>query len=322
MPEVPASAHSPGAFVAFIVLILALLALDLGLMRTGNRQQSLKGSLIWSAFWIGLAAAFNVFVWWEFGKDAALQFSAGYLLEEALSVDNVFVFSVIFTFFAVPAAWQQRVLFWGILGALVLRGVFIGLGSALIHRFEWVLYIFGVVLIATGLKLLRTGDDDDFDPSRNLLVRLSRRFVRVTDTYVGDRFLARDALGWAVTPLFLVLLTIETSDVLFALDSVPAVFSVTNDPFIIYSSNIFAILGLRSLYFLVQGAVDRFHYLKPGLAFILIFIGGKMLVDHWIKTPIYVSLGVIISLLFVSIGASWWRPLPVRDPTPPPPVLE
>ena len=319
LPEVSTSVGTPASFAGFLILILLLLALDLGVLRKKDQELTFRAAIGWSAFWVSLAAAFNLFVWYEYGADLALQFTAGYLLEEALSVDNVFVFSVIFTFFAVPKAFQHRVLFWGILGALVLRGIFVGLGSALIHRFEWILYIFGVILILTGVKLLRSGDDDEFDPSGNALVKLAKRFVRVTPTYVKDWFFVKDDKGWAATPLFLVLLTIESSDVLFAIDSVPAVFSVTNDPFIIYTSNIFAILGLRSLYFLVQNAVDAFHYLKYGLAFILMFIGGKMLVMHWIHTPIYVSLGVIVTLLALSIGASWLRPHAKVDATELPP---
>ncbi len=308
LPDSAASVGSPLAFTVFVVVILGLLALDLGILRKRNPEPSFRATVGWVAFWVGLAAAFNVFVWWEYGTDAAMMFTAGYLLEEALSVDNVFVFSVIFAFFSVPREWQQRVLFWGILGALVLRGIFVGLGAALIHRFEWVLYIFGVVLIFTGVKLLRAGDDDEMDPSKNLLVRLAKRVMPVTEHYVKDHFFVKVDGRWAATPLFLVLLTIESSDVLFAIDSVPAVFSVTQDPFIVYTSNIFAILGLRSLYFLVQNMVDRFHYLKYGLAFILMFIGAKMLVNYWFHTPTVVSLGVIVVLLGASVLASMLRP--------------
>jgi tellurite resistance protein TerC len=314
LPEASvASIGSPFAFGAFVVVILGLLALDLGILRRGTHEPTFRATIAWVAFWVGLAAAFNVFVWWEYGADAAMMFTAGYLLEEALSVDNVFVFSVIFAFFAVPREWQQRVLFWGILGALVLRGVFVGLGAALIHRFEWVLYIFGVVLIVTGIRLLRHDDDDEMDPSRNLLVRLAKRIVPVTPDYVQDHFFVRQDGRWMATPLFLVLLTIESSDVIFAIDSVPAVFSVTQDPFIVYTSNIFAILGLRSLYFLVQNMVDRFHYLKYGLAFILIFIGVKMLVGYWVHTPVWLSLLVIVVLLGLSVAASMLRPRPREE---------
>jgi tellurite resistance protein TerC len=325
------SVGSPLAFAGFLALILALLGLDLGVLRRRSHQMSLREATTWTVVWLLLAVGFNGFIALWYGTDAALQFTAGYLLEEALSVDNVFVFSVIFAFFAVPRAWQQRTLFWGILGALVLRGAFVGLGAALIHRFEWVLYLFGVVLVITGIKLLRQDGADEFDPGRNVLVRAARAVIPVTPGYIQDHFFVRhhegmDASqrkrmgGWAATPLFLVLLTIESSDVLFAIDSVPAVFSVTHDPFIVYTSNIFAILGLRSLYFLVQGMVERFHYLKVGLSFILMFIGGKMLVMHWIDTPIAVSLGVIVALLAVSIAASWVRAARLARVAPPPPA--
>ncbi len=311
------SVGSPMAFGGFLALILALLALDLGVLRRNQKELTFRQAIGWSAFWVSLAAGFNAFVWYAYGRDVALMFTAGYLLEEALSVDNVFVFSVIFSFFAVPREWQHRVLFWGILGALLLRGVFVGLGAALIHRFEWVLYVFGVVLLITGVKLLRHDDDDGFDPSSNLLVKAARRIMPVTDAYDRDRFFVRGPAGWAATPLFLVLLTIESSDVLFAIDSVPAVFSVTSDPFVVYTSNIFAILGLRSMYFLVQNAVDQFHYLKVGLAFILMFIGVKMLANPWFHTPIAVSLGVIVALLAASIGASWVRGRRLAAAAPP-----
>lgn len=311
MPDQPvASVGSPLAFGVFIALILGLLAFDLGLLRKRHAEPTVRATLGWVLFWVGLAAAFNGFVWVQYGSDIAMMFTAGYLLEEALSVDNVFVFSVIFAFFGVPREWQQRVLFWGILGALVLRGIFVGLGAALIHRFDWVLYLFGVVLIVTGVRLFRHDDGEEMDPSKNLLVRIARKLIPVTDQYVGDSFFIRREGRWVATPLFLVLLTVESSDVIFAVDSVPAVFSVTRDPFVVYTSNIFAILGLRSLYFLVQGMVDKFHYLKYGLALILIFIGGKMLAAWWVHTPTWLSLAVIVVLLGLSVAASMLRPPP------------
>jgi tellurite resistance protein TerC len=267
--------------------------------------------------WVGFALIFDGVVWVAFGADKAVQFATGYVLEEALSVDNVFVFSVILTFFAVPKILQHRVLFWGILGALVLRGVFIGTGSALLHMFHWVMYVFGAVLIYTGIKLL-FHNDGDVDPSKNVLVRGAKAFLPFTDDYRGDRFFVREGGKWVGTPLFIVLLAIEGSDVLFAVDSIPAVFSVTRDPFIVYTSNIFAILGLRSLFFLVAGAMENFHFLKYGLSVILMFIGTKMLVEELVHVPTIASLGVIAVILTVSIGASVVRTRRSQGMTPTP----
>jgi tellurite resistance protein TerC len=297
------SVGSPALWAGFLTLILALLALDLGVLHRKDKEVSLREAAGWTAVWVSLAAAFGGFVWFKFGSEAALQYYTGYVVEEALSVDNVFVFSVILTFFGVPKLYQHRVLFWGILGALILRGVFIGAGAALLHNFHWVMYIFGAVLVYTGIKLL-FHDDDDVDPSKNALVRIAKRLLPVTDSYQGNHFFVRQHGKLAATPLFLVLLAVEGTDVIFAVDSIPAIFAITKDPFIVYTSNIFAILGLRSLYFLVAGMIDKFHYLKLGLSGILMFIGVKMLISDIYHVHIAVSLAVIVGTLIVAIIAS------------------
>jgi tellurite resistance protein TerC len=312
---------TPVWWVGFLGLILGLLALDLGVFRRRAAEPSLREAAAWTVVWVAIAAAFGGVVALAFGPELAVQFASGYILEEALSVDNVFVFSVILTFFAVPKKLQHRVLFWGILGALILRGVFIFAGSAILAMFHWFLYVFGALLVYTGIKLLRS-DDDDVDPSNVLLVRIARRILPIvegTDAatsadghpkgYRGEHFWVYEDGRWKATLLFVVLLAIEGSDVVFAVDSIPAVFSQTRDPFIVYTSNIFAILGLRSLFFLVAGMMDKFHYLKIGLSAVLIFIGTKMLIEELWKIPTIASLAVIAILLAISMVASLlWAP--------------
>jgi tellurite resistance protein TerC len=291
------------ALLLFNLFVLAMLALDLGVFHRRAHIVSLREATVWTAVWIAMSLAFNVGLYFWRGPEPALEFLTAYILEKSLSMDNVFVFAVIFTYMAVPAADQHKVLFWGVLGALVMRAAFIAAGVALISRFDWILYVFGVFLVITGVRLFRQ-THEEIHPERNPVVRLARRLFPVTKTYEGAAFFVRHEGRRLATPLFLVLLMVETTDVLFATDSIPAVFAVTRDPFIVYTSNIFAILGLRALYFVLAGAITKFRYLRPGLSLILIFVGVKMLVVHYYKLPIGLSLVVICSILTVSIGAS------------------
>lgn len=306
-------------WILFIGLILALLALDLGVLNRKAHVVHAKEALMWTAFWVALALAFNIFVYYFYenqgwgwapgkvfdvgGKDAALEFFAAYLLEESLSMDNMFVIAMIFAYFKIPGKYQHRVLFWGILGALIMRGGMIALGAALIERFTWVTYIFGAILIITAVKML-IQRHDNIDPEHNWLIRLARRFMPTTTEMAEGKFLLRKEGITYVTPLFLVLLMVETTDLLFAIDSVPAVFAVTHDPFIVFTSNVFAILGLRSLYFALAGLMSKFQYLKMSLVFILAYVGVKMLLAHHYPIPIPVTLGVIGGILSVGILAS------------------
>jgi tellurite resistance protein TerC len=266
-----------------------------------------------SAMWVALGLAFGAVVWMVWGGDRAGEYYAGYLIEKSLSVDNIFVFALLFSFFAVPAAYQHRLLFWGVLGALVFRGLFIAAGAALLENFHWVIYVFGGFLVWTGVRMARHGDAE-VHPERNPMLRLLRRVMPVTDSYVGTRFFVRrDRRTWA-TPLFAVLVAVETTDVLFAVDSIPAIFAVTDEAFLVFTSNAFAILGLRALYFLLAGLMDRFVYLKYGLAAILVFVGVKMLlVDVW-HIPIALSLAVIAAVLGVSVALSLRATAPVSEP--------
>lgn len=293
-------------FVAFNVFILLMLALDLGVFHKKAHAITVKEAIIWSIVWIILALLFNVGVFLVAGQAKGLEFLTGYLIERALSFDNIFVFVVIFTYFGVPAQYQHKALFWGVLGALITRSLFIAAGTALIAKFEWVLYIFGVVLIVSGWKIL-VQKGTEVHPEKNVFIRLTRRLFPVTTTYESSRFLVRKAGKLFITPLFLVLVTIETTDVMFAVDSIPAVFGVTRDPFIVYSSNVFAILGLRATYFLLAGIMDTFYYLSYGLSIILIFIGAKMLLETLFPIPTPVSLLVVVGILTVAVAASLVR---------------
>ncbi len=293
-------------WVGFIAFVLAMLALDLGVFNRKSHAVSMKEAAIWTAVWISLALVFNVVIYFWRGQEAALEFLTGYLIEKALSVDNLFVFALIFSMFAVPSKYQHRVLFWGVLGALIMRGVFIGAGAALLERFHWIIYVMGAFLIFTGIKLA-VQKETEIHPERNPLVRFFSKIFPVTKEYHGESFFVRMNGVLAATPLFIVLLIVESTDVVFAVDSIPAIFAVTQDPFLVYTSNVFAILGLRSLYFLLAGALDKFHYLKPALAVILSFVGVKMLVSGIVKIPVGVSLGVIVGLLVVAIAASLIR---------------
>lgn len=300
-------------WVGFNVFVLAMLALDLGVFHRHTHTVSVKEATIWSVVWVALSMCFNLglYFFWDTlsptseytNGEAALAFFTGYLIEKSLSVDNIFVFVLIFTYFAVPALYQHRVLFWGIIGALLMRGILIAVGAALLHEFHWIIYIFGGFLIFTGIRMA-FHKDEELHPEGNPLVKLFRRFMRVSPQYAGDKFFVRQAGLLMATPLFLVLLIVESTDLVFALDSIPAIFAVTEDPFIIYTSNVFAILGLRSLYFVLAGVIDKFHYLKLGLSVVLTFVGIKMVIAEFYKIPIGVSLGVIAAILTISILAS------------------
>jgi tellurite resistance protein TerC len=303
-------------FIVFSAFILVLLAFDLGVLQKRAHRMEMREATMWSLGWISLALLFNVAIYFLYrdhwagegfsslnGMDAALQFFTGYLIELALSVDNLFVFLLIFTYFGVPGRLQHKVLYWGILGAIILRLIFIVSGALLIARFEWILYFFGAILVYSGWKMMRQ-EDIEVEPEKNALIRLARRFFPVTSDIETPRFLLRKNGRIHLTPLFLVLLTVETTDVVFAVDSIPAIFAVTRDPFIVFSSNIFAILGLRSLYFVLAGAMHSFRYLKTGLSLVLVFIGVKMLIGGIVHVSIAVSLGVVVIVLSGSVIAS------------------
>ena len=311
------SVGTPALWAGFTAFVLAMLALDLGVFHRQAHAVRLREAATWSLVWVALAMAFNLGVFHAFGAERGLEFLAGYLIEKALAVDNIFVFLVLFSSFAVPPALQHRVLFWGILGALVMRAAFIMLGAALIARFHWVLYVFGAVLVLTGVKLLLQRHAE-IHPERNPLFRLFARLVPSVPDYHGAAFTVVRGGRRLATPLLMVLIAIEATDLVFAVDSIPAVFAVTRDPFIVYTSNIFAILGLRSMYFLLAGVIERFVYLKVGLALVLAFVGTKMLVVDLYKVPIAISLAVIATLLGGSIVVSWLAGPPGerRDPEP------
>jgi len=292
--------------VIFVLFVLGMLALDLGVLQRRVHVLSFREAIGWYAFWVSLSIAFNVGLYFWRGPQPALEFLTGYILEVSLSMDNVFVFAVIFSYMAVKAEFQHRVLFWGIVGALVMRATFILVGVTLVGRFHWILYLFGVFLVITGGKLLRE-QTDKFHPERSPVLRLARRILPITETYEGSAFFVRREGRRFATPLLLVLLLVETTDVLFAVDSIPAIFAVTLDPFIVFTSNVFAILGLRALYFVLSGAIRKFRYLRPGLALVLIFVGMKMLVAGFYKLPTLLSLGVICGILGAAILASLSR---------------
>lgn len=307
-----ATIGTPVLWGGFTVLVLTLLALDLGVFHRRVHVIGTREALLWSIFWICLALIFNVAVYHWFGKAHALEFFTGYVIEKALSVDNIFVFVVIFGYFAVPPELHHRVLFWGILGALVLRAAFILAGSALIQTFHWVIYVFGGFLIFTGVKLF-LDRGSELHPEQNPVFRFFRRFVRSVDGYRGARFFVTENGVRCATPLLLVLVCIEATDVVFAMDSIPAIFAVTRDPFIVFTSNVFAILGLRALYFLLAGMIPKFRYLRVGLAVVLVFVGIKMLIEGFYEISIVLSLALILTVLTLSVVLSWLIPerLPV-----------
>lgn len=290
-------------WVGFSVFVLTMLILDLGVFHRKAHAVSLREAAIWTVVWVVLALGFNVAVYFLKGSTAALEFFTGYVIEWSLSMDNVFVFAVVFGYFAVPKQHQHRVLFWGILGAVVMRLTFILIGTALLKQFHWVIYVFGAIVLIAGIKMFRQGAED-IHPERNPLLNLARKYLRVTPTFEGERFFVRQNGALLATPLFLVLIVVEATDVVFAVDSIPAIFAITRDPFIVFTSNIFAILGLRALYFLLAGVMGMFRYLDEGLAVILCFIGVKMLITDFYKIPIGLSLGVVCAVLAISIVAS------------------
>lgn len=302
------SIGTPSLWIGFTFFVLALLALDLGVFHRQSHAVSTREAFTWSVVWISLALLFNTGIYAWFGPERGLEFLTGFLIEKALAVDNIFVFVILFSYFAVPAAFQHKVLFWGIIGALIMRALFIIVGGVLLQQFHWVMYLFGAFLVLTGIKLL-VQRDVELHPERNPLFRLFTRFISSTSNYQGDRFFIRQGGRWLATPLLLVLVSVEITDLVFAIDSIPAIFAVTSDPFIVYTSNIFAILGLRSLYFLLAGIIHQFHYLKIGLALVLAFVGAKMLLADIYKIPIGISLAVIALLLGGAIIASLiWPP--------------
>ncbi len=291
-------------WIGFHVFIFIMLALDLGIFHKHTHKVPVKEAVIWTVVWITLALLFNLFIYFEFGKTKALEFLTGYVIEYSLSVDNIFVFILIFTYFAVKPEYQHKILFWGILGALIMRAIFIFAGVALINRFHWIVIIFGGFLVYTGISML-FAKDTAVDPEKNSIVKFFKRFLPVTNTVHGDRLFIRQNNKTYATPLFLVLLVIESSDLIFAVDSIPAILAISQDRFIVYTSNIFAILGLRSLYFAIAGIMGLFRYLKVGLAFVLTFVGMKMLAAYFnFEIPIVLSLVVIVSILALSILAS------------------
>lgn len=290
-------------WLGFGLFLVVMLALDLGVFHKNSHVIEFKEAITWSSIWIGLALVFNVGVFYFAGKAKGLEFFTGYLIEKSLSIDNVFIIALIFTYFNVPREYQHRVLFWGVIGALIMRAILIAVGAALITEFTWIIYIFGAFLIFTGFKMYFQ-KDHKIDPDKNPLVRLSKKLIPVTDQYNKEKFFViKDDKRYA-TPLFLVLLLVETTDLIFAVDSIPAIFAISKDPFIVFTSNAFAILGLRSLYFALAGVIHKFYYLKAGLSVILIFVGIKMLLIDIYKIPIGISLGFITLVIFISIYAS------------------
>ena len=304
-----------GGFIAFVLLMLAL---DLGVFQRKAHEVRPREALVWTLIWVSLALAFAAGLFFLYGHHVALTFLTGYVIEEALSVDNIFVIVLIFDYFAVPKAFQHRVLFYGIVGALIMRGLFIGLGTVLLARFQWIIYVFGALLVVTGVRMALK-QDEEFEGEGNPIVRFVRRLLPMTADYHGKHFFTIENGRRVATPLVLVLVLVEFTDLIFAIDSIPAIFGVTRDPFIVFTSNIFAVLGLRTLYFLLAAVVDRFYLLKYGLAAILTFVGVKMIVEHWVHIDILLSLGIVLALLFASIVASLiWpqREGPERDSAP------
>jgi tellurite resistance protein TerC len=293
-------------WIFFNLFVLLVLLLDLGVFHRGSHKVTLREALTWSVVWLSLAAGFAVLLYFWRGPKSALQFTTGYVIETSLSVDNLFVFLLIFRYFRVPAAYQHKVLIWGILGAVIMRVLFILAGVSLLQKFEWIIYAFGALLIYSGIRLF-IHDESKMDPGKNPLLRLSRKLLPVTDDYESDRFFVRRERLFA-TPLLLVLVAIETTDVLFATDSIPAVLAITRDVIVVYAANIFAILGLRSMYFALAGMLERFAYLHYGLSAILIFVGGKMLASHYYEVPTVLALGAVAIILAISVVASLMRP--------------
>ena len=298
--------HTALHWIAFNVLVLIAIALDLGVFHRKAHKIALREALLWSFAWIGLAIAFGLTISYFYGRQSGLEFFTGYVIEKALSVDNLFVFLVVFRVFAVKEEYQQRVLGYGILGALLMRGAMIAAGAALIERFNWIMYVFGAFIIYAGLHMLFAGEAESH-PEQNFLVQYLSRHLRLTKEYRGEKFFSRENGQLFATPLFLVLLIVEITDVTFAIDSIPAVFGITRDTFIVYTSNVFAILGLRALYFLLAGVLDKLDYLKVGLALVLVFVGAKMILEPWLHISVGVSLAIVLGMLTVAVLASLAR---------------
>ena len=298
---------------AVLAVILVMLAVDLFAHRRAH-VVGVREAALWSAVWVTLALGFGALVWWMWGGEFAAQYFSGYVIEKSLAVDNVFVFAIIFSYFAVPREYQHRVLFYGVLGALIFRGAFIAAGSILIASFAWILYVFGAFLVATGIKMARHCDDT-IDPDKSLVLRGFRRLIPTTDRYHGQKFWIREGGRWVATPLLAVLVLVETTDIIFAVDSIPAIFAVTSEPFLVFTSNAFAILGLRAMYFMLADLMHRFVYLKLGLAVVLVWVGTKMLLLEIYKIPTTVSLAVVIAVLAAAITASWMRTRSAMTPT-------
>jgi len=311
------------AWVGFLVFVLAMLAIDLGVFNRTAHVVTPKEAARWSALTVVLALIFASGIWWGWlpvgveGRGPALEFVTGYLIELALSVDNIFVFVLLFSYFKVPPQYQHRVLFWGVLGALVMRGAMIGAGALLLERFHWIIYVFGAFLVFTGIRMA-TQDEMDIEPESNPALKLVRRFVPVTPKYHGQSFFTHEEVGGQMrrvaTPLFVVLVLVETTDLIFAVDSIPAIFAITRDPFLVFTSNVFAILCLRSLYFLLAGVIDKFHLLKLGLSVVLVFIGVKMLISGYYHFPVVFSLGVVAGVLGLSVVGSLMFPKVAEHP--------
>jgi tellurite resistance protein TerC len=302
-------------WLAFLGIVIALLVFDLGVLHRDNREIGARESLLLSAMYIGLGLVFGLWVWWQLGADSGLSYMTGFFVEKTLALDNVFVIALIFSFFAVPRIYQHRVLFWGVLGVIVLRAIMIGLGTTLVSQFSWLLYIFAAFLILTGLKMLVMGDKP-MELGDSALIRFLRGRFNVTEELHGQSFFVKQhhpatgKLVWFMTPLFLALVMVEIADLIFAVDSVPAIFAITTDPFIVYTSNIFAILGLRALYFALETMIHRFRYLKPALAIVLVFIGSKIFVADllgWDKFPPMLSLGLTLAIIGSGVTWSLWN---------------
>ncbi len=308
--------HGWELWVGFNAFVIAMLALDLGVFHREAHIVKVKEAIAWSVVWISLAMAFNLGLSIWMGQQAALEFLTGYLIEKSLSVDNIFIFLMIFSYFNVPQRYQHKVLFLGVLGALVMRAVFIVAGIGLIERFHGIIYVFGAFLVLTGVRM-SLHQDKEIHPERNLAVRIARRMIPITSDYHGARFFVTDRRKRFATPLFLVLLIIETTDLIFAVDSIPAILAISRDPFIVYTSNVFAIMGLRSLYFALAGAMDRFRFIRQALSVILIFVGVKMLAADLYKVPVAVSLAVIAGILILSVIASLRWPKAADEPESP-----
>jgi tellurite resistance protein TerC len=290
-------------WIFFNIFVLVAVALDLGVFHRRPHKIGLREAALWSGLWVGLSILFGVGVYCFLGRQPALEFFTGYLIEKALSIDNLFLFLVIFSAFSVDERVQHRLLAWGVLGALIMRGIMIALGAALVERFAWVMYVFGAFLVYAGIHMF-FAKSENTHPEENKIFKLASKHLRVTHNYHGEKFFVRADKKIFATPLFLVLLVVEITDITLAVDSIPAIFGITHDPFIVYTSNVFAILGLRALYFMLAGALGRLRYLTAGLSFVLIFIGGKMFLDHWWEMPVHISLAVVAGILGVALAAS------------------